>query len=43
MLDNEIGDEVLYPPFLSSLVQRSLTCVSSHTTVMRLRVMSKKS
>ena len=42
-IDNEMGDEVLSPPpFLSSVAQRSLTCASSHITVMCLRVISKK-
>ena len=44
-LDNEMGDEVLFPPFFLSsiaMAQRLFTYVSSHINVMRPKVISKK-
>ena len=37
-----MGDEVLSPPFLSSMAQRSLSCASCHINVLRPKIISKK-
>ena len=42
VLDTEMGDEVLYPPFSFVYDPAFTYCASSHITVMCLRVISKK-